>query len=36
MRNRPEILARAVLLPTGYEFNFGPGDDTRRGIQSVC
>jgi hypothetical protein len=23
MRNRPEILARAVLLPNGYEFNFG-------------
>lgn len=22
-RNRPEILARSVLLPTGYEFNFG-------------
>lgn len=23
MRNRPEILARSVLLPTGYEFTFG-------------
>src|SRR5687767_2276597 len=22
-RNRPEILARSVLLPTGYEFTFG-------------
>ena len=23
MRNRPEILARSVLLPSGYEFTFG-------------
>jgi hypothetical protein len=23
MRNRPEILARSLLLPNGYEFNFG-------------
>src|ERR1051325_8640196 len=23
MRNRPEILARSVLLPSGYEFPFG-------------
>src|SRR5206468_10063281 len=23
MRNRPEILARNVLLPNGYEFTFG-------------
>jgi hypothetical protein len=23
MRNRPEILARSVLLPNGYEFTFG-------------
>jgi hypothetical protein len=23
VRNRPEILARSVLLPTGYEFTFG-------------
>ncbi len=25
-RNRPEILARSVLLPTGYEFTFGSAD----------
>jgi hypothetical protein len=26
MRNRPEILARNLLLPTGYEFTFGSPD----------
>jgi Family of unknown function (DUF6152) len=26
MRNRPEILARSVLLPSGYEFTFGSAD----------
>src|SRR6187200_910177 len=26
MRNRPEILARNVLLPNGYEFTFGSAD----------
>ena len=26
VRNRPEILARSVLLPTGYEFTFGSAD----------
>jgi Family of unknown function (DUF6152) len=26
MRNRPEILARSVLLPSGYEFTFGSAE----------
>src|SRR5215813_2900917 len=26
LRNRPEILARSVLLPNGYEFTFGSAD----------
>ena len=26
MRNKPEILARSVLLPTGYEFTFGSAE----------
>src|SRR5204863_3170041 len=26
MRNRPELLARNVLLPNGYEFTFGSAD----------
>src|SRR5215813_4651178 len=26
LRNRPEILARNVLLPNGYEFTFGSDD----------
>jgi hypothetical protein len=26
VRNRPEILARSVLLPTGYEFTFGSAE----------
>src|SRR5436190_7899465 len=26
MRNKPEILARSVLLPSGYEFTFGSAE----------